>query len=81
MPSKLRYNAFTASCPCQIFLLLIGTTVIWGMAQVLDQGLRAGCHRPAGVFSNLLGATPLFAVGIPAVLVSGSTEWQGACSA
>jgi Na+-driven multidrug efflux pump len=36
------------------------------MAQVLDQGLRAACHPRAGVFSNLLGATFLFAVGIPA---------------
>jgi O-antigen/teichoic acid export membrane protein len=47
-------------------LLLIGATVFWGMAQVLDQGLRAACHSRPGVLSNLLGATFLFAVGIPA---------------
>ena len=47
-------------------LLLIGATVFWGMAQVLDQGLRAACHPRPGVLSNLLGATFLFAVGIPA---------------
>jgi len=47
-------------------LLLIGATAFWGMAQVLDQGLRAACHPRPGIFSNLLGATFLFAVGIPA---------------
>src|SRR6267142_1504444 len=47
-------------------LLLIGATVFWGMAQVLDQGLRAAGQPRPGVFSNLLGATLLFGVGIPA---------------
>ena len=47
-------------------LLLIGATVFWGMAQVLDQGLRAAGHPRPGVFSNLLGAALLFGVGIPA---------------
>jgi O-antigen/teichoic acid export membrane protein len=47
-------------------LLLIGATAFWGMAQVLDQGLRAACHTRPGIFSNLLGATFLFAVGNPA---------------
>ena len=46
--------------------LLIAATALWGMAQVLDQGLRAASHSRPGIFSNLLGAALLFAVGIPA---------------
>jgi O-antigen/teichoic acid export membrane protein len=48
--------------------LLIAATALWGMAQVLDQGLRAASHSRAGIFSNLLGAIAVFALGIPACL-------------
>jgi O-antigen/teichoic acid export membrane protein len=46
--------------------LLIAATALWGMAQVLDQGLRAASHSRPGIFSNLLGAIVVFALGIPA---------------
>jgi O-antigen/teichoic acid export membrane protein len=48
--------------------LLIAATALWGMAQVLDQGLRAASHSRPGIFSNLLGAVVVFAVGIPGCL-------------
>jgi O-antigen/teichoic acid export membrane protein len=48
--------------------LLIAATALWGMAQVLDQGLRAASHPRPGIFSNLLGAVFVFAVGVPACL-------------
>lgn len=48
--------------------LLIAATAFWGMAQVLDQGLRAASHSRVGIFSNLLGAVAVFALGIPACL-------------
>lgn len=59
-------------------LLLIGATAFWGMAQVLDQGLRAACHPRPGIISNLLGATVLFAVGIPACSRFGINGMAGA---
>jgi O-antigen/teichoic acid export membrane protein len=59
-------------------LLLIGATAFWGMAQVLDQGLRAACHPRPGIFSNLLGAACLFAVGIPASSRFGINGMAGA---
>jgi O-antigen/teichoic acid export membrane protein len=48
--------------------LLIAAAAFWGMAQVLDQGLRAASHPRPGIFSNLLGAVFVFALGIPACL-------------
>ncbi|HEY4740911.1 MAG TPA: lipopolysaccharide biosynthesis protein [Candidatus Acidoferrales bacterium] len=48
--------------------LLIAATALWGMGQVLDQGLRAASHSRPGIFSNLLGAIAVFALGIPAGL-------------
>jgi O-antigen/teichoic acid export membrane protein len=48
--------------------LLIAATALWGMAQVLDQGLRAASHSRPGIFSNLLGAIAVFALGVPACL-------------
>jgi O-antigen/teichoic acid export membrane protein len=48
--------------------LLIGATVLWGMSQVLEQGLRAASHPQAGIISNLLGLTIMFGIGIPACL-------------
>ena len=59
-------------------LLLIGAAAFWGMAQVLDQGLRAACHPRPGIFSNLLGTTILFAVGIPACSRFGINGMAGA---
>ncbi|MBZ5701429.1 MAG: lipopolysaccharide biosynthesis protein [Acidobacteriia bacterium] len=46
--------------------LLIGATVVWGMEQVLEQGLRAAGHPRPGIVSNLLGLGVLVGVGIPA---------------
>jgi O-antigen/teichoic acid export membrane protein len=48
--------------------MLIAATALWGLAQVLDQGLRAASHPRPGIFSNLLGAVFVFAAGIPACL-------------
>jgi O-antigen/teichoic acid export membrane protein len=48
--------------------LLIAASAFWGMAQVLDQGLRAASHPRPGIFSNLLGAAVVFTLGIPACL-------------
>jgi O-antigen/teichoic acid export membrane protein len=48
--------------------LLIAATAVWGVGQVLDQGLRAASHPRPGIFSNLLGAVVMFALGIPACL-------------
>lgn len=45
--------------------LLIGTMVCWGLAQVLDQGLRAASHTRPGIFSNVLGLAVLAGLGIP----------------
>ena len=46
--------------------LLIASTVLWGMEQVLEQGLRAANHPRPGIFSNLLGLAVLAGLGIPA---------------
>ncbi|MGB2676262.1 MAG: lipopolysaccharide biosynthesis protein [Candidatus Acidiferrum sp.] len=48
--------------------LLIGATVLWGMEQVLEQGLRAAGHPRPGIVSNLLGLALLVGLGIPACL-------------
>jgi O-antigen/teichoic acid export membrane protein len=48
--------------------LLIGSTALWGMGQVLDQGLRAAGHPRAGIVSNLAGLVVIVALGIPACL-------------
>jgi len=48
--------------------LLIGATVLWGMEQVLEQGLRAAGHPRPGIVSNLLGLALLIGLGIPACL-------------
>ncbi|MGB8495439.1 MAG: lipopolysaccharide biosynthesis protein [Candidatus Acidiferrum sp.] len=48
--------------------LLIGATVLWGMEQVLEQGLRAANHPRPGIVSNLLGLALLVGLGIPACL-------------
>ncbi len=48
--------------------LLIGATVLWGMEQVLEQGLRAAGHPRPGIVSNLLGLAVLIGFGIPACL-------------
>lgn len=48
--------------------LLIGATVVWGMEQVLEQGLRAADHPRPGIVSNLLGLALLIGLGIPACL-------------
>jgi O-antigen/teichoic acid export membrane protein len=45
--------------------LLIGGTALWGMSQVLDQGLRAAGHASIGVVSNLAGLTVMVGLGIP----------------
>jgi O-antigen/teichoic acid export membrane protein len=46
--------------------LLIGATVVWGIEQVLEQGLRAAGHPRPGIVSNLLGLLVLVGFGIPA---------------
>ena len=46
--------------------LLIGSTVLWGMEQVLEQGLRAAGHARPGIGSNLVGLMVLLGLGIPA---------------
>ena len=43
--------------------LLIGATVLWGMEQVLEQGLRAADHPRPGIVSNLLGLAVLVGLG------------------
>jgi len=48
--------------------LLIGSTVFWGMEQVLEQGLRAAGHPRPGIVSNLLGLAVLVGLGIPACI-------------
>ncbi len=48
--------------------LLIGAMMFWGLAQVLDHGLRAASHTRPGIFSNLLGLALLAGLGIPACM-------------
>lgn len=48
--------------------LLIASTVLWGLEQVLEQGLRAANHPLPGILSNLLGLVILGGLGIPACL-------------
>jgi O-antigen/teichoic acid export membrane protein len=48
--------------------LLIGSTALWGMGQVLDQGLRAAGHPRAGIVSNLAGLVAIVVLGIPGCL-------------
>lgn len=61
--------------------LLIGATVLWGMEQVLEQGLRAADHPRPGIVSNLLGLALLASVGIPACLHYGIAGLAGAAMA
>jgi O-antigen/teichoic acid export membrane protein len=53
--------------------LLIVSTVLWGMEQVLEQGLRAAGFPRPGIISNLLGLAVLVGLGIPACLRFGIT--------
>lgn len=46
--------------------LLIATTVLWGIEQVLEQGLRAAGHPRPGIVASLLGLAVLVALGVPA---------------
>lgn len=46
--------------------LLIGGTALWGMSQVLEQGLRAAGRPQVGIVSNLLGLAIMFGIGVPA---------------
>ncbi len=48
--------------------LLIGAAVVWGMEQVLEQGLRAAGHSRPGIVSNLLGLGVLVGLGVPACI-------------
>ena len=48
--------------------LLIGSTVLWGMEQVLEYGMRAAGHPRPGIVSNLLGLAVLVGLGIPTCL-------------
>jgi len=48
--------------------LLIGAAVVWGMEQVLEQGLRAAGHPRPGIVSNLLGLGVLVGLGVPACI-------------
>jgi O-antigen/teichoic acid export membrane protein len=51
--------------------LLIGSTALWGMSQVLDQGLRAAGHPRIGVVSNLAGLALMVGLGIPGCVYFG----------
>jgi O-antigen/teichoic acid export membrane protein len=44
---------------------LIGASALWGMEQVLEQGLRAAAHPALGIMSNLLGLVCLLMLAIP----------------
>jgi O-antigen/teichoic acid export membrane protein len=59
--------------------LLIGSTALWGISQVLDQGLRAAGHSRIGVASNLAGLVVIVALGIPGCLRFG-INWLAAAS-
>jgi O-antigen/teichoic acid export membrane protein len=48
--------------------LLIGATAMWGVEQVLEQGLRAAGHPRPGIVSNLAGLALLVGLGIPGYL-------------
>jgi O-antigen/teichoic acid export membrane protein len=48
--------------------LLIGSAALWGMCQVLDQGLRAAGHPRIGIVSNLAGLAVMVGLGIPGCL-------------
>jgi len=50
---------------------LIGSTALWGIGQVLDQGLRAAGHPRIGIVSNLAGLVVIVALGIPGCLSFG----------
>lgn len=45
--------------------LLIGATAVWGVEQVLEQGLRAAGHPSPGIVSNLAGLVLLVGLGVP----------------
>lgn len=57
--------------------LLIGAMIFWGMAHVLEQGLRAAGHPRPGIVSNLLGLGLLIGLGIPACLQLGIAGLAG----
>lgn len=61
--------------------LLIGATVLWGMEQVLEQGLRAAGHPRPGIVSNLLGLGVLVGLGVPACIHYGIAGLAGAALA
>ena len=47
---------------------LIAATTLWGLAQILDQMLRAVERTMPGMVSNTVGLALVFAIGIPASL-------------
>jgi len=47
---------------------LIAATTLWGLAQILDQMLRALEHTMPGMVSNAVGLGLVFAIGVPASL-------------
>jgi O-antigen/teichoic acid export membrane protein len=61
---KLMFGAQFAGAVTTTYLL-IGSTVLWGLEQVLEQGLRAAGHSRIGIASNLAGLVVLLALGIP----------------
>ena len=62
---RLMFGArFSGAVPATY--LLIGATVVWGIEQVLEQGLRAAGHPRPGIVSNLLGLLVLIGIGVPA---------------
>lgn len=52
-------------------LFLVGAMMLWGMGQVLDQGLRAAMHPRVGIVSNAAGLILLLGLGIPGCLHHG----------
>jgi O-antigen/teichoic acid export membrane protein len=64
---KLMFGAQFSAAVSTAYLL-IGSTVLWGVEQVLEQGLRAAGHPRPGIGSNLLGLMVLLGLGIPACL-------------
>jgi len=73
---RLFFGATFISATTATFLL-IAAAAFWGMAQVLDQGLRAALQSRPGIYSNTLGALVVFAVGIPACLRFGINGMAG----
>ena len=59
-------SRFAAAVPTAYFL--VAATAFWGLAQVLEHGLRALGHPGAGIVSNSVGLAVLVAFGIPGCL-------------